>query len=243
MSDKVHDYLRKIELRHDVTITDTVPALFCSCDTDVPPDIIGCGKYPSWCLILRCRLKDCLKKKKWNVCVKCINVIGLRKKMYGNPELRRHNELHEAFQRADATVTGVNVASLVTNNDESITPAGQLLTLDSVHSSLVDNLEYYVALQKGKAMNYLVGKQFHEQNMNQEVISDIDAQLHTLIAYVSLSQTKRENAMFAQLIKLIDKQHKLKVQQLIDDRNIYRYVFTPLTFCQSCTQRLTSSDW
>lgn len=219
-SNMVQVYLRQIEKNHNVIIQENVEVLLCPCTIQIPPDIIGCGKYPSWCIILRCRMKECKAKKIWNVCIKCINVVTANKKMYGNPELKRHNELHLAFQdRIHTAETAVTHSTSVHNGTTAVST---LLSLDLVHTRLAKNLEYYAFLQKGRAMNYLVNKQFHEDNVKPEIISNNDAELHTLIAYVSLSQSKNENAKFAQLINLIDKQHKLDVQQLIDERNYYK---------------------
>lgn len=71
-------------------------------------------------------------------------------------------------------------------------------------------------------MKYVVRKQFQAHNVQKHNISDLDAQLHTLIAYVSLSQTKLENEKFATLLQLINDKNNMKLQTIINERNYYR---------------------
>lgn len=106
------------------------------------------------------------------------------------------------------------------NNTTTTTMAE--IPFSSVHGSLMLHLDYYKALSNGSAMKYVVTKQFQSHNVNQECVTDLDAMLHTLIAYVSLSHSKLENEKFAQLLKLINIKNNLKVQTLIDERNFYR---------------------
>jgi hypothetical protein len=196
-------------------------ALLCSCNSETPPNMERCGKYPAWCLIFKCRSRQCKGKKKWSVCIRCINVISPNEKMYWNPQLSLHNELHRlVHQQTASSTTNRNEASA------SSAEENQLLHLESIHAGLMANVEYYRAFEQGNAMQYLVARQFQPHNLRIHVISETDAQLHTLIAYVSLSQSKQENAKFAWLLKLIDTNNKSTVQELINERNFYRYVMT-----------------
>ena len=53
-------------------------------------------------------------------------------------------------------------------------------------------------------------------------ISPVDARLHTLIAAVTLSQTKNENKKFAMMLQLIDRNHKMKLKNIQKERDYYR---------------------
>lgn len=70
-------------------------------------------------------------------------------------------------------------------------------------------------------MQYLIRKQFQSKNISDDLITSTDAQLHTLIAYVSLSQSKQENSKFAQLFNLIDTKRRTAIQDILKERNYY----------------------
>ena len=97
-SSKVMNYIMSIEDLFNTKIHHNPPELWCSCQQETPPDWSGCGKYPDWCLILKCRAKSCKGKKPWKVCIRCINSANVNKnRMYRPDQTRKHNEWHEAL--------------------------------------------------------------------------------------------------------------------------------------------------
>jgi hypothetical protein len=153
----------------------------------------------------------------------CINVITGNKKMYQPKQVRQHNEWHENIRIIQRETMAEERAG-IPSTERSGTP---LLAKHSIRnvmpgSVLLNHLDYYNAFAKGQGMSYLVRRQFHSNNKGDQKISIQDAQLHTLIAFVSLGQSKNENARFARLIQLIDIQNKQDMQELIEERNYYR---------------------
>jgi hypothetical protein len=222
-----HELFAFIEEKYGMKIEQNDEALLCTCGNEVPPEVIPCGSYPEWCIILRCRSEECKKKKKWSVCIQCINVMAQGKKMYNRPQVQQHHSIHEALERRRTQdLSNPNGIGPQTSSHPYIPPAPSRqiedIAFECVSSKLVEHLQYYRALTKGKAMHYVVTKQYQAHNVNPDVISDLDAQLHTLIAYVSLSQTKLENEKFAQLLKLIDIKNNRNMQTVINERNFYR---------------------
>lgn len=219
-------YVKQIEKDYCVEIQTNVSALLCKCNSKIPPDVLACGIYPEWCINLRCRGVDCKMKKKWSVCIRCINVIGLKKKMYGRHELTHHQRLHEAMVSniANTITTPIGEGPNSVVIDHVASPVSIACPNENYNETLAKHSEFYKALQKGLAMHYLVKKQFQSHNMEEAIITDVDAELHTLIAIVSLSQSKLENQKFAQLLRLIDVQNRKAMQEMLDEKNYYRYV-------------------
>lgn len=238
------NYIKEIETNYNIRITNNITSLLCRCDAQHPPEQHQCGKFPMWCLGFRCRSQKCRAKKKWYVCIHCINVLEKNKKMYRPKQLILHNQLHETFAMSfekhvfkdslNSTKFGlhkqpensldeslVNDATNCTNVASRISP--EIVNNHAVvNPSLEKHLDYYRALEKGVAMRYVVNKQFALDNNISSTISTLSATLHTLIASVSFSQSNSESTVFAKLLYLINQSNNNIMQDLITERNYYR---------------------
>jgi hypothetical protein len=156
----------------------------------------------------------------------CINAVGQNRKMYAPHELRNHNAYHEMMSARVASVTATtkNNTLPVTEANMEIPGAPSVDVIKQLvqNDLLIKHYEYYKALKLGSAMCYLVTRQFQAENYNEGKISPMSAELHTLIGFISQSQSKLENAKFARLLKLIDTQNKEKLQIQINQRNYFR---------------------
>lgn len=238
-------YIKEIATNYNIRINNNVTSLLCRCDYQSPPEQQQCGKFPSWCLGLRCRGEKCRHKKKWYVCILCINITSKNKKMYRPQQLILHNQLHETVLMASAkklskashenyNVDGIALQEnarnrssdldvLITWPADVIRPSPDLFNNHAiVNPSLEKHIDYYRALEKGEAMTYVVNKQFALDNNISSSISKLSATLHTLIASVSFSQSKSESSVFAQLLFLINENNNIMMQELISERNYYR---------------------
>lgn len=147
--------------------------------------------------------------------------------MYSTVQLLNHSKLHSLLASQNA---------IINDNKSTVHPNIQLsssvlsssaLTSTSIlnnhlNDCIVRHSDFFDAMHRQQAMHYIVNKQFTMQYGNVSQVSQIDSRLHTLIASLGLSQTKKENHRFAQLMYWIDKKQRIENQKLIDERNFYR---------------------
>lgn len=224
-------YVGTVESLFQVRLYNNLDFLKCTCRiSKVPPEMDVCGAFPRWCLHLKCRERLCFDKKKWMVCVLCLNVDGTNKRMYNSRHTFAHNSRYHATDTA-LVHHSATVASRISGSPPPKLPSptvspvvasmtnSQVLKLNPVIHKFID---FFKALQKEEAMKFVVNKQFCMQGNISTSISPVDARLHTLIAAVTLSQTKNENKKFAMMLQLIDRNHKMKLKNIQKERDYYR---------------------
>jgi hypothetical protein len=229
------EYIRKIETMFHTRIYDDPKCLFCLCTSTEPPELTNCGTYPDWCLHLRCRAVTCRGKKKWYVCVLCINNHDPMKRMHSTRHTKRHNQIHLALAEQLLHGNGNIEDDSETDNfgnygmepekvveELTLSPSGGNNDTTIVNPHVHKHIEYYQALEKNEAMKFVVNSQFAMQTNITTTISPIDARLHTLIASVTFSQTKNENVEFAKLLQLIKQNNQNKIDELINEREYFR---------------------
>lgn len=217
-------YFAKIEKQYGYKIKNNFYSLLCRCGIQEPPFMFPCGTFPSWCIKIRCRSELCRKKKKWAVCLRCINDEHGTKKMYSQTDILRHDADHHGLNEISNPLF---VPNSIINEPMTSQSMSSLKTADYCekwndqyknNDTISKHCNYYHALDKGDAMHYLVTQQFNDNKKATEGIDPIDAEMHTLIAFVGMSQSKLENTQFAKLLRLIDTKHKRDMQLLIDSR-------------------------
>lgn len=180
----------------------TIKKLFfahCTCNDGSTPEVLPLGSYPDWCLHIKCRQPQCKSKKNWSVRMLCINNVGKGKRMYSPSDRRKHNEYH---QKVKATIRNHQAVIISDVLPKIIKPVLELPSITQItdmvqNVSLQQNMDYYCALKRGDAMSFLMKKQFQSDNIQNAKISDADSEFHTLIAFLSQSQSKLENTKFA----------------------------------------------
>jgi hypothetical protein len=153
--------------------------------------------------------------------------VGTKKKMHTKAQLLEHNRWHErsdSLQTQSSRLpdnTGQHTVTRKSKSGNTLTKPSFLSAWDIRHSTecaILTHGKYYNALNCGNALEYLVAQQFHDNKIQLDNVDPLDAELHTLIAFVGMQQSKQDNQQFAKLLKLIDQKHKRTVQALIDDK-------------------------
>jgi hypothetical protein len=93
-------YIASLQDNYRIKICRNVQVLLCRCDTEIPPELITCGTFPKWCVQLKCPSPECQNRRKWSVCLQCINVIGKKKKMRTKAEIVNHSRIHTSERTA-----------------------------------------------------------------------------------------------------------------------------------------------
>jgi hypothetical protein len=226
------EFTGAIEARFGVKIINNSDFLFCPCLTRNPPEMGECGSFPSWCLPLRCRASCCIDRKKWMVCVLCLNNDEPSKRMYNTRQLVKHERLHVAyakiaaqFRKEDCGEQNINNEIVLSDRTNIVGESSyELQNTNRQNPHVHQHIKFYRALTKMRAMQFVVNTQFSmESNVNASV-STVDARLHTLIGFVALSQTKNQSKQFAKLLQLIDQNNKKRMAMIVKERDYYRYV-------------------
>lgn len=160
-------------------------------------------------------------RKKWNVCVLCINVDEVNKRMYNNKQCIAHNKMH-IVPPTPLSGDRMQITKTPSSTIHSRMISTRIDRMEKINPVIHKYIEYYKALENEKAMEYVVNKQYAMQNNITTTISPTDAQLHTLIASVALNQSKNENRQFAKLLQLIKTTTKNKTAVIQKERDFYR---------------------
>jgi hypothetical protein len=214
------EHLGTVEALFQIKLYNNIKYIFCTCLSTEPPEIDLCGAHPSWCLHLRCRVPLCKMKKKWMVCVLCLNLEGTNKRMYSPQQTLSHNRYHVAN-------VAVVINSAVTSKIPSPTASPVVISMSNsqvlkLKPVIHKYINFFKALQKEEAMKYVVNTQYCIQGNISSTVSPVDARLHTLIGAVTLSQSKNENKQFAKLLELIDRNNKTNTKRIQKERDFYR---------------------
>lgn len=219
-------YIESIQDNYRCKIDNNLHALLCRCNEEQPPEMVSCGSFPQWCVYLNCPATCCKKKRKWAVCMMCINVIGKKKKMHTKAEVVLHSKTHDFLSQRNINTIVCGKRERTQVRRTTPTPIRDninfVVNWNTTYSGNVyikAHGEFYNALVGKNALTYLVSQQFHDNKLELANVNPVDAELHTLIASVAMSQSKQDNRRFAKLLALVDFQHKTAMQKLLDSQN------------------------